>query len=373
MGGVVGAALGGTGEGTIVAESRARIGFIGAGWWATANHLPVLAARDDVLLEAVCRLGERELEAVRSRFGFRRAYQDYRRMLAEAELDAVFVVTPHTLHYEHARAALEAGLHVACEKPLCTRAEHARELVRLAEERGLHLLVPYGWHYKPFVAHARRLLMEGGVGEIRHVACHMASPIRGLLEGVPQHQLAGGQAGDALFIPAPETWADPTTAGGGYAHAQLSHATGMLFWLTGLRAESVFARMAAPGARVDLFDALTVAFRGGAIGTVSGAGTVPEGRPFQLDLRIFGSEGMLLLDVERERLELRREDGRDVVEVLAANSGAYSCEGPPANFVDLVLGRSTENLAPGWAAMHSVELLDAAYRSAASGSPERVG
>lgn len=351
---------------------RARIGFIGAGWWATANHLPLLAARPDVELTAVCRLGRAELEQVRERFGFRHAYEDYTAMLAEVELDAVVVVSPHTLHHAHARAALERGLHVLCEKPMCTRAGHARELVRLAEARGLHLMVPYGWHYKPFVQEAHRQLAAGAIGEVQYALCHMASPIRRLLQGERMERMPGGQAGDLVFVPDPATWADPEIAGGGYGHAQLSHATGMLFWLTGLRAESVYATMSAPGARVDVYAALSVRFEGGAVGTVSGAGTVPEGQPFQVDLRLFGTEGMLLLDVERERLEVRRNDGRDFTLFPERGTGAYSCEGPPHNFVELVLGRTQENHAPGWAAMRSVELLDAAYRSAASGGPEQV-
>ncbi len=353
---------------------RMRIGFIGAGWWATANHMPVLAAREDVELVSVCRLGEVELEQVRARFGFRRAYQDYRDLLADGDLDAVVVASPHTLHYEHARAALEHGLHVLCEKPMCTRAAEARELVRLADERGLHLVVPYGWHYKPFVLEAWRQMQAGAIGDVQYVLCHMASPIRKLLSGETLPGVTGGgQAGDVLFAPDPATWADPAVAGGGYGHAQISHSSGMLFWLTGLRPAEVFARMSAPGSRVDLYDALSVAFEGGAIGTVSGAGTIPEGRPFQVDIRLFGTEGMLLLDVERERLEVRRDDGRDVTLLPERGEGDYACDGPPHNLVDLVLGKTDWNGAPGWAAMRSVELLDAAYRSAASGRPEPVG
>jgi predicted dehydrogenase len=121
--------------------SRIRLGFIGAGWWATSNHMPLLAARDDVEMTAVCRLGQAELRQVKERFGFHYSTEDYRQMLAECELDAVIVSSPHTLHYEHAQAALERRLHVMCEKPFATNAEHAREMVRLAEEKRRHLLV----------------------------------------------------------------------------------------------------------------------------------------------------------------------------------------------------------------------------------------
>jgi predicted dehydrogenase len=359
----------------MAAGRKARLGFLGAGWWATANHMPLLARRDDVEMTAVCRLGKAELQQVKDAFGFRFATENAAELVNHPGLDAVLVSSPHTLHYEHARMALERGLHVLCEKPMCTSGEHARDLVRLAREKGLHLLVPYGWHYKPFVRQARRWLDEGAVGTIQFALCHMASPIRDLLRG--GHfavDSSSGQAGGVLFEPDPRTWADPAVSGGGYGHAQLSHSTGMLFWLTGLVPESVYALMTAPGARVDLYDALSVRFAGGAVGTVSGAGTVPPTgqAQYQVDLRIFGSDGLLMLDCERARLELRRHDGRQEQMELAPDAGAYSCDGPPHNFVDLVLGKTDVNWSPGEAAMRSVLLLDAAYRSAASGQAENV-
>jgi predicted dehydrogenase len=359
----------------VATAKKARLGFLGAGWWATANHLPVLARRDDVELAAVCRLGRDELTKVQQTFGIPFATESAEELVEHPGLDAVVVSSPHTLHYEHARVALERGLHVLCEKPMCTRAEDARELVRLAREKGRHLLVPYGWHYKPFVQQAKRWMDDGAIGQVQYALCHMASPVRDLLQGKPyQAEEVSGQAGGVLFQPDPRTWADPQVAGGGYGHAQLSHSTGMLCWLTGLAPESVYALMTGPGSRVDLYDALSVRFAGGAVGTVSGAGTVPSAgkAQFQVDLRLFGSEGLLMLDCERARLELRRHDGRHERVGLAADAGEYSCDGPPNNFVDLVLGKTDVNWSPGEAAMRSVELLDAAYRSAASGVAERV-
>jgi len=119
---------------------------------------------------------------------------------------------------------------------------------------------------------------------------------------------------------------------------------------------------------------MAVTFANGAIGTVSGAGTVPTSgmNGFQVDLRLFGSEGMLLLDMERARLDLRRHDGRGEHLDLPPDAGAYDCSQPPHNFIDLIAGKTTVNHAPGEAAMHSVQLLDAAYRSAASGRAEAV-
>lgn len=348
--------------------ARVRLGLIGAGWWATSNHLPLLAARDDVDLVAVCRLGAAELAAVRDRFGFAFATERYQELL-EQPLDAVVVSSPHGLHYEHTRAALQRGLHVMVEKPMALRGEEAWDLVRLAREHRRHVLVPYGWNYAPFVEEARRRLAAGAVGRIEHVSLHMASPIRGLLDGSDVAEVVGDQG---LFAPQASTWGDPAVAGGGYGQAQLTHATGLLFSLTPLRATRVSAVMAAPGSAVDLYDALAVEFDGGATGAISGAAGVPPGWGFQLDLRLFGSEGMLLLDVERERLELRRRDGADFVLPIPPGAGEYRCDAPPHRFVDLVLGRDVVNSSPPEVAARSVELLEAAYRAAASGRRESV-
>lgn len=358
-----------------MAADKVRLGFLGAGWWATANHMPLLARRDDVELAAVCRLGSTELQQVKEQFGFPFATEDAAELVNHPGLDAVLVSSPHTLHFEHARLALEKGLHVLCEKPMCTRAAEARVLVRLAKEKNVHLLVPYGWHYKPFIQQAKRWMDAGAIGTVQYALCHMASPIRDLLvHGHFQAERVSGQAGGVLFQPDPRTWSDPKVAGGGYGHAQLSHSTGMLFWLTGLVPQSVFALMSAPNARVDLYDALSVRFEGGAIGTVSGAGTVPPigAAQYQVDLRLFGTEGLLMLDCERARLELRRHDGKQEKLDLPPDAGNYVCDGPPNNFIDLILGKTDVNWSPGEAAMLSVLLLDAAYRSTVSGREEPV-
>src|SRR5260370_42097406 len=107
-----------------MATRKARLGFLGAGWWATANHLPLLAARDDVELAGVCRLGQAELRQVQERFGIPLATEDAEELVDLPGLDGVVVSSPHTLHHPHAKLALERGLHVLCEKPMCTHADH---------------------------------------------------------------------------------------------------------------------------------------------------------------------------------------------------------------------------------------------------------
>ena len=249
-----------------MSDNRARIGFIGAGWWATSNHMPVFVERDDVDLVGVCRLGKDELIHVQEAFGFSYATEDYRQLLSDVEMDGVVIASPHTSHYEHAKAALEQGLHVMCEKPMCTDGSQAMELVQLAKDRNLHLLVPYGWHYKKFVLEAKALLDGGIIGDIQYVMTHMASPIRQLLTGVAYTGESGGT--EAFFEPEAATWADPKVAGGGYGHSQLSHAIGMLFWLTDLYPVEVNGIMTSPDTKVELYDSLTVRFENGIKGTV---------------------------------------------------------------------------------------------------------
>jgi predicted dehydrogenase len=355
----------------IYMKIKSKIGLIGAGWWATANHLPVLVDRDDIELASVCRLGAGELQQVKDKFGFTHATEDYKELLDTAGLKGVVIASPHTLHYEHALAALKRGLHVLCEKPLTTKASEARELVEEAERQGVELMIPYGWHYGELIQEAKLRMDEGAVGKIEFVMCHMASPVRSLLEG-KQFLSTGGGAGENMFAPAADTWADPVIAGGGYALAQMSHSAGLAYWLTGLKAESVSALTSAPTSKVELYDTFSVRFSGGAIGSFSGAGALPDNQQFQLDVRIFGSEGAMSIDVDRARLEVLRHDGNNFDMELKPDAGEYFGGGPTANFADIVSGKGSTNWAPGWAGMRAVEMIDAAYRSVETGRTASV-
>ncbi|MFZ4483584.1 MAG: Gfo/Idh/MocA family protein [Chthoniobacterales bacterium] len=344
---------------------RLRLGFIGAGWWATTNHMPLLRARKDVEFVSVCGL-DRDLNLrLQQDFGFHHTTADYRELL-DQNLDAVIVSSPNSLHAIHAGEALKRGCHVMVEKPMTVHASETRELVELARANSRHLIVPYGWHYRPLSQEARRLMLDVGVGEIEMILCHLGSPGKNLFTGRSFDHAEGSYVGPDLG-----TYTDPRM-GGGFGQGQLSHALALMIWLTDVRPQSVFARMHPAGGAADLHDSLSVQFAGGAIGSVSGTATVPDGRPFQLDIRVFGSEGMLLYDVERERAELHMHDGRSFVVPFQPGDGAYRCDLPPHQFVELALGLTTENRASGELALASVEILDAAYRSAASGRDEAV-
>jgi predicted dehydrogenase len=339
---------------------------VGAGWWAVANHLPILKRRPDVQLVAACRLGLDELARVQTAFDIPYGSEDFGAMLNEAPMDALVVASPHSLHAAHAIAAMERGIHVMIEKPMTVSAHESRAIADLARAKGVHVLVPYGWNFKPLFAAARELMRKGRIGRVRHVSAQMATPVGDLMTG---SDLAGTE--HEMFRPDPRTWANPET--GGYGWGQLVHMLGGLFYVTDLVPQDVFAFVGRSDLGADLYDAAVVRFDNGATGAISGSATTPPGSPFQVDIRIFGDDGMLLLDVERERVSLRRMDGDNLDVPVTAGEGAYTCIEPVNRFVDLCLGKPVENCADASIGLRSVEVVEAMLRSAKSGRVEWAG
>jgi predicted dehydrogenase len=119
---------------------KIRLGLIGAsvkGTWSSRSHLPAVRASTDIELTAVCTTRTESAEAARRAYGARLAFDDWRKMMASPEIDAVAVVVRVPSHYEPTKAALEAGKHVYCEWPLGRTTAEAEELARLAEAKGL--------------------------------------------------------------------------------------------------------------------------------------------------------------------------------------------------------------------------------------------
>src|ERR1700761_6638609 len=115
---------------------KIRLGLIGAsvsGPWSARSHLPALQASSDVELTAVCTTRHDSAEAARQAWGARLAFDDYRKMVASPEIDAVAVVVRVPSHFAPTKAALEAGKHIYCEWPLGRTTSEARELAALAK------------------------------------------------------------------------------------------------------------------------------------------------------------------------------------------------------------------------------------------------
>jgi predicted dehydrogenase len=349
---------------------KLRLGVIGAGSWAVASHLPNFARRrDEVEFVGVARKGEELLLKIKDDWDFQIASEDYRDVI-DAGIDICLVSSPTALHHEHAKAALEAGAHVLVEKPIAKEPGEAWDLVETAERNGLHLVCSFGWNFLPMLQDAKRLIEEQGIGEVEHLMVHMSSATRELLSNTGAYPAAAPET-----VPEQATWTDPALSGGGYGQAQLSHALGLALWMTGLRGEEVFAYMSTIlDSPVEHYDACALRFSNGAVGTMAG-GSAHLGfddNKHELAMRAIGSEGHFACDLQRELVWLYRAGGEDVRLPVHAGDALYNCDGPPNTLVDLALGRDVRNWAPGELGARTVEILDAAYRSAASGKPERV-
>lgn len=134
---------------------RVRLGVLGAGNFAANVLLPALRQVEVVELAAVASASGASAQNARRRFGFRYAESDERRLLEDTELDAVAILTRHHLHAAQTLAALRAGKHVFCEKPLALRPEELDELaaaLRQAPEGAPLLMVGFNRRFAPLLA-----------------------------------------------------------------------------------------------------------------------------------------------------------------------------------------------------------------------------
>jgi predicted dehydrogenase len=332
----------------------------------------MLGHRDEVSFDIVNRRDAVLLERIRDRFGFARSSTDWHDVIAEAP-DLVIVASPVALHYEQTKAALEAGAHVMCEKPFTLDPVQAWDLVDTARRMNRALVVAYGWNYRPMIVRAVELAQaDGGIGEIEHVSIHMSSHTRALLSGTGAYPAAAPEA-----VPEQETWTNPTLSGGGYGQAQVTHALGIALSLAPeLRGEQVFAFMSSPlDAPVELHDAISVRFRSGAIGAIAGGSEHhgPDNERHKVSIRLIGSEGNFHLSLDREMVWRYRGRNDSVMLPVQPGDGSYDCIGPVNALVALAKGEADAvNRSPGELGARTVEILEAAYRSAASGQVAHV-
>ncbi len=167
---------------------KIRLGLLGAsvtGTWSARSHLPAVRASSDVELTAVCTTRADSAEAARRTWGARLAFDDWRKMIASPEVDAVAIVVRVPSHYAPAKAALEAGKHVYCEWPLGRTTAEAVELAALAKEGGLVTAVGLQARVNPAVMHMKELVEAGFVGEV--MAVHVSLLREGVLSR-PSHR-----------------------------------------------------------------------------------------------------------------------------------------------------------------------------------------
>ena len=340
-------------------KDKVRVAVVGTGWWATYAHIPGLLAHESAELVALCDKDKTKVETTADAYNIEKAYDNVETMLAHERLDGVVVATNHASHYMVAKPCLVRGIHVLIEKPMTLYAAEAKKLVELAQANNCEISIGYNANYTPYAARARELISSGILGQVQYISGIFNQHIIELLRGS-----AAVNSGFQEKVHSPgAVYSDPQLSGGGHGHLQITHLAGLLFSLTGLRAQSVSARMHKHGLAVDLVNAILVTFESGALAAIGGTSNIPGGR--KIDLQIFCEHGWVDIDdalgvaaIHGEKI--RSEHFAPTVENSTATDRFASTD----NLVDRILGRA-QNGAPGEVGWRAVEVLDAAYRSAA--------
>src|SRR5579863_2363330 len=230
---------------------RIRVGVIGAGWWATFAHIPALKSHPDAELVAVQSRERAKAQKIARDFRAKYACVGLQEILSRKEINAVIVASTPNVHYAQARAALESGRHVLIEKPMTFTVEEARELVQIAAQKKLQLLVSCPWHFTAHGIEARRLILAGALGEIKMISVLMTNPIDKLLRGINTSPTHGAK--NVYIEPCKGSYNDPEIAGGGQIYCQVSHTAAYLTFLTGLRPAEVYSRFDYDGSQNDIY------------------------------------------------------------------------------------------------------------------------
>jgi predicted dehydrogenase len=201
-----------------------KIGVAGVGFIGPA-HIEALRRVPNLEVVSIFHHVEDEAAAKAKQLGVANYYTDFDEQLANDNLDCIHICTPNFLHYEMSKKALEAGIHVVCEKPLATTIEEAEELVQLAKEKGLVNAVHFNIRYYPIVRQMRQMVRDGKIGNI--------------------YSIIGSYLQDWLFYDTDYNWRlEPDKSGDSRAVADIgSHLIDLLEYVTGLEITAVFADM----------------------------------------------------------------------------------------------------------------------------------
>lgn len=272
------------------------VGLIGTGYMGKCHALAwnnVATIFGDVERPRLVHLAERDAGLAQARareFGFARATSDWRELLSDPDVDVVSITTPNQFHAEMAIAALQAGKHVWCEKPMATSLADAERMEATARRSGRVAIMGYNYIQNPVMRHIRTLLDEGAIGTVNQVRVEM----------------------DEDFMADPQAPFSPRSekaSGYGALDDFAVHTLSLLWNLFG-HAEAVMTDLGKPyadrpleaGGRraVENHDQANVLLRlAGGISAVLMVNRAAFGRKGRIALQIFGSKGAILYDQER--------------------------------------------------------------------------
>lgn len=324
-----------------------RVGVIGCGG-AASWHASSLASSAEFEVVGLVEPNAQNLELFRTRVpevdgvpAFAAADQLY----DEVEVDAVTIVTPHTLHYPLILAALKRGVHVLCEKPMTCESAHAREIEETAETAGVTVMVQYQRRTFPAYVYMKQAIENGELGELRTIAVHCGQ---------------GWQRGTA------GKWRqEPELSGGGMLMDSGSHLTDVLLWLAGEPVRSVTAQVDNLGSPVDINTTATLRFEGGAHGQLTVIGDYPG--VWTETVVVTGTDSSVRYEIDPQhpwrmgRVTHHRRDG--IYQPLELPEIAEGI----AAWADVIRGTGT-NPSPAAAGIRVAELCEAIYRSAERGT-----
>lgn len=273
------------------------IGLIGTGFMGKAHAFGYRAAAatfpglPEVDLVAIADVTAEAGQRAAKQYGFRKGTGDWKALIADPDIHVVSITTPNSFHKEMSLAAIAAGKHVHCEKPLAPTLADAMDMMKAAEAKGVLTQVGYNYIKNPVLKQARDMIASGELGEITgfrgiHAEDYMADP-----EGT-------------------YTWRLDSSGGPGVIADLGSHIIGMARFLLGPIAEvtadveTVIKSRPVSGSSerkpvlVDDIARLLVRFARGCGGSIE-ASWVSTGRKMQLEFEIHGSKGSLLFTQER--------------------------------------------------------------------------
>jgi predicted dehydrogenase len=189
---------------------KLRVAILGAGW-AGELHAKAFGLHPDVELVAVCSRTEARAREMADAFGIGKVHTSLTAMLSEVEPDVVTVATPPSVHAEMTLAAIDAGAHVLCDKPIATSAADGARMVEAADKAGIKHATGFVWRNDPAVLRLRNLIAEHAVGDVVeiHARCALGAPIL------------------------PMTWMYEAEAGGGSLMQHGGHVIDRIRWITG--------------------------------------------------------------------------------------------------------------------------------------------
>ncbi len=171
-------------------EKNRKIGILGAGSIA-GKMAKTLLEMEGYECHAIASRTKEKAEAFAERYGIKHAYGSYEELLADSEVELVYIATPHSHHYLHTKLCIEHGKAVLCEKAFTANAREAEEILSLAEEKGVFVTEAMWTRYMPLSLKIAELIRSGIIGHPYTLSANLCYPI-GHKARIQSPELAGG-------------------------------------------------------------------------------------------------------------------------------------------------------------------------------------